>query len=137
MDKAFLVFVAIGVGFLYFVTNFVGGIQEEDDTYRNSGYEQEHKYDQYNSVDSVGQDILNLIGADPSMQVAAWNESKLKVEFLTLFPDFGDMKHFVKDRIVGDALKAKLLLTINNVEDKFFSGTMTAEQAKQMLSTLK
>jgi len=137
MDKTFLFFVAVGIAFLYFVTNFVGDIQEEDEKYRNNAYEQEHKYDKYKSVDSVGQDVLNVLGADAGTQVAAWNESSLKNEFLLLFPDFGDMKLFVKDRISGDALSTKLLLQIKSVEDKFFSGTMTAAQAKQELSSLK
>ncbi len=137
MDKTFLVFVAVGIGFLYFVTSFVGDIQEEDEKYRNKGYELEHKYDAYTAVDSVGRDVLNLLGVDANTQVAAWNESKLKKEFLELFPDFDEMKKFVKERINGDALKAKLQAQILSVEDKFFSGTMSAEQAKQALGSLK
>ncbi len=137
MDKTFLAFVIIGVAFLYFVTNFVGGIQKEDETYSNNDYALEHKYDQYNSVDSVGQNILNFIGADMPTQIAAWNASPLKQEFLALFPDFGDMKHFVKDRIVGKAFQEKLLKKIKDVEDGFFSGKISAEQAKKELDLLK
>jgi len=137
MDKTFLFFVAIGVGFLYFVTNFVGGIQEEDEQYRNQDYVQEHKYDKYKAVDEVGQDILNLLGANVGTQVAAWNESQLKNEFLLLFPDFGDMKIFVKGRIKGDALSAKLLTKIKSVEDKYFAGSINADQAKLELGSLK
>jgi len=137
MDKAFLVFIAIGIGFLYFITNFVGDIQEEDDKYRNKAYEKEHKYDAYQGVDSVGRSVLNLFDADPKTQVAAWNESRVKEEFVSLFPDFDEMKKFAKERINGDALQTKLLERIKSVEDGFFSGTMTAEQAKQALGTLK
>ena len=137
MDKSFLVFIAIGIGFLYFITSFVGDIQEEDDKYRNKAYEQEHKYDAYQGVDSVGRNVLNLLGADPKTQVAAWNESKVKEEFVSLFPDFDEMKKFAKERINGDALQAKLLKHIKFVEDGFFTGTMTTEQAKQELGTLK
>jgi len=137
MDKTFLAFVIIGVAFLYFVTNFVGGIQKEDETYSNNDYALEHKYDQYNSVDSVGQNILNFIGADMPTQIAAWNTSPLKQEFLALFPDFGDMKHFAKDRIVGKAFQEKLLKKIKDVEDGFFSGKISAEQAKKELDLLK
>jgi hypothetical protein len=137
MDKSFFVYILIGLGFLYFVTTFIGDIQEDDEKYRNEGYTQEHKYDKYNSVDSVGQNILNLLGTDAGTQVAAWNDSQLKDEFIMLFPDFGDMKNFVRDRIKGDALSTKLLAQIKSVEDKFFSGTMTADQAKLELSSLK
>jgi len=137
MDKTFLVFVAIGIGFLYFVTNFVGDIQAEDDKYANQAYTQEHKYDKYVGVDSVGRNVLNLLGADSVTQMAAWNEGGLKEEYLSLFPDFGQMKIFINERIKGEALSVSLSQQLKNVEDKFFSGLMTQEQAKQELSSIK
>jgi hypothetical protein len=137
MDKSFLFFVLIGLGFLYFITSFVGDIQEEDDKYQNKAYEQEHKYDAYQGVDSVGRNVLNLLEVNPQTQVAAWNESKVKEEFVLLFPDFDEMKKFAQERINGEALQTKLLNKIKSVEDKFFSGAITAEQAKQVLGSLK
>ncbi len=137
MDKTFLVFVAIGIGFLYFVTHFVGDIQAEDDKYANQAYTEEHKYDKYVGVDSVGRNVLNLLGVDGETQVAAWNEGKLKDEYLTLFPDFGQMKMFIDEQIKGDVLSVKLHAQLKDVEDKFFSGTMTQDQAKQALSSIK
>ena len=137
MDKTFLVFVAIGIGFLYFVTNFVGDIQAEDDKYANEAYAQEHKYDKYVGVDSVGRNVLNLLGVDDATQIAAWNEGKLKDEYLTLFPDFGQMKMFVDEQIKGDVLSTKPNVQLKDVEDKFFSGTMTQDQARQALSSVK
>lgn len=89
------------------------------------------------SVNSIGQDILDLNGVDISTQVSVWNESKLKKEFLKLFPDFTSMKVFAKERIKGESLIAKILEHINNVEKKFFDGTITAEAAKQELGFLK
>ncbi len=137
MDKGFLVFIAIGIGFLYFITNFVGDIQKEDDVYQNKAYELEHKYDKYQGVDSVGRNVLNLLGEDPQMQVEAWNSSAVKDEFVLLFPDFEEMKKFAKERINGDALSAKVQAKIKTIEDRYFSGAMTVEQAKQEFSTLK
>jgi len=137
MDKSFFFFIAVGIGFLYFVTNFVGDIQEKDDRFKNEAYVQKHKYDSYNSIDSVGQSILNLLGTDEATQVAAWNDSELKNEFIELFPDFEDMKNFIKDRIIGEALQKKLSAQVKDVEDKFFAGSITTEQAKLELSTLK
>jgi len=137
MDKTFMVFVAIGIGFLYFVTNFVGDIQEEDENYRNKSYVKEHQYDQYMGVDSVGRNVLNLLSADDATQVAAWNDTSLKDEYMALFPDFSFMKTFINERVKGESLKKKLLKQLSTVEDKFFSGTITAEQAKHELSSLK
>ncbi len=133
MDKSFLVFIAIGIGFLYFITSFVGDIQEEDDKYQNIEYQQKHMYDQYQSVDSIGREILDLTGVDTATQMAAWKKSRLKDEFLTLFPDFSEMKKFAKERTRGDALQADLFKSIDDVESKYFSGTINAEQAKREL----
>ncbi len=137
MDKSLMFFIAIGLGFLYFVTNFVGGIQEEDDAYRNNDYKQEHIYDAYNAVDSIGQDILDVTTANAKTQLGAWNHSLLKDEFLDLFPDFSEMKHFIGDRLRGKILQDKLRNKVNEIEDKFFSGGITAADAKRELSTLK
>jgi hypothetical protein len=137
MDKSFMIFVALGMGFLYFVTTFIGDIQAEDEAYQNKDYNQERKYDQYQSVDSIGQGILDLTGADAKTQLGAWNSSMLKEEFLDLFPRFDEMKDFANDRIRGKILQDKLIQTLNTIEDKFFSGTMDSEQAKRELSELK
>lgn len=136
MDKSLFFFVLIGVGFLYFITNFVGDIQQ-DDKFQNEEYKQKHQYDQYQSTDSIGREILDLTDVPINTQVEAWNNSKLKTEFLTLFPDFSEMKIFVKERVRGDALKARLTNAINDVETQYFAGEMNAEQAKRSLDLLK
>lgn len=136
MDKSLFFFILIGVGFLYFITNFVGEIQQEDNL-QNEEYKQKHKYDQYQSVDSIGRDILDMTGAPVNTQVQAWNKSILKTEFLELFPDFSEMKIFAKERVRGDALQAKLANAIDDVETQYFSGAMNAEQAKRELGLLK
>jgi len=137
MDKSLLIFIAIGLGALYLVTHFVGDIQAEDDVYQNNTYKVEHKYDQYQKVDSVGQSILAVDGVDAKIQEAAWQASATKVEFLELFPDYSEMKKFVKERVRGDMIQKKLLQTLDLVEGKFFSGALNAEQAKNMLDSLK
>jgi len=137
MDKSLMFFIAIGIGFLYFVTNFVGDIQAEDNSYANNDYKQEHKYDAYKTVDSIGQDILDVTGANAQIQLGAWNSSMLKDEFLDLFPNFSEMKNFINDRLRGKILQDKLTKKVNEIEDEFFSGGITAEDAKRELSTLK
>lgn len=136
MDKSLMIFIAVGVGFLYFITNFVGEIQE-DDNLQNSEYKEKHKYDAYHNVDSIGQEILDVTDAATSVQVAAWNASMLKKDFLLLFPDFSEMKVFVDERVRGKVLKEKLINSLNDAEDKYFSGKMNAEEVKRSLETLK
>lgn len=136
MDKSLFIFILIGVGFLYFITNFVGDIQE-DEKFQNEEYKLKHQYDQYKTVDSIGREILDLTDAPINTQVQAWNNSALKTDFLELFPDFTEMKIFVNERVRGEALKTKLSSQIDDVEAKYFAGTMDAEQAKRELSQLK
>jgi len=136
MDKSFLIFIAIGMGALYLVTNFIGDIQAEDDAYRNNDYVESSQYDEYQKVDSIGQAILVFENTDEKTQVAAWQASHIKQEFLELFPDHTEMKKFIKDRIVGQALQSKILKIIDDVEGKFFSGILSPDEAKQKLDSL-
>jgi len=137
MDKSFLLYVLVGLGFIYVVTQYVGDIQAEDERYRNSDYEQKHKYDSYKSVDSVGRQVLNVVGLSTQIQIGAWNEGALKEEFLALYPDFSLMKDFVNNRVQGEPLKTNLLKLIDDTESKFFSGQMSPEQAKNVLKNFK
>jgi hypothetical protein len=47
------------------------------------------------------------------------------------------MKVFIHNRVRGESLIKKLTKKINEVEDKFFSGAMNAEQAKRALENIK
>lgn len=136
MDKSFMLFILIGIAGAFFVTNFVGDLQKEDEVYRNDGYNMEHAYDQYKTEDSIGRDILDVTGAPVSVQMDAWNASVLKKEFLDIFPDFSGMKTFVQERVRGNALRSKLNSTLDSVETAYFSGAMGAEDAKRKLGSL-
>ncbi len=137
MDKSLFIFLLVGLGFLYVATNSVGDIQKKDDRLQNSEYQMEHKYDKYYTTDSIGQEIIDLTGAAPAEQVEAWNASLLKGDMLALYPDFSEMKHFVKDRVRGEPIVKRLLDHIGNVEDKYFSGKINSEEAKRMLGTFR
>ena len=136
MDKSLILFILVGIAGIYFVTNFVGDIQREDEVFRNEGYNEKNKYNQYKSVDSIGRDVLDVTGAPVSVQLDAWNSSALKQEFLNIFPDFSGMQVFIEERVRGNALKAKLKSTVESVEYAYFSGNMSAEDAKRKLGNL-
>jgi len=132
-----MIFIAVGIGFFYLVTSYVGDIQKEDEKFQNSAYQEEHRYDQYYTVDSIGEEIIDVTLADPQTQMEAWNHSRLKSEFLEIFPDFDTMKAFIKNRVRGEQLIMRLINKVNEVEDKFFSGAMNAEQAKRALENIR
>jgi len=135
MDKTFIVFILIGIGFFYVVMNIVKETETPAERAQTTSYQQE-QYAQYYKVDNIGQDIIDVTGAPAGVQVKAWNQSPLKEELLEIFPDFDTMKGFVENRVKGDLLRQKILSRISEVEDKFFSGTIDAEQAKRMLGKL-
>jgi len=137
MGKSLFVFFIIGIGFLYFVTHFVKEVQEKDSRYQNNLYKMEHKFDKYYIKNSIGQQVLDVTDLIPSKQIEAWNLSPLKDELLELYPNFTEMKHYIKERVRGEPIVDKLLVHIGNIEDKFISGKIDSEQAKRMLGILR
>ena len=137
MDKSFFVFLVIGTVFLYVVTTFVGDLQKEDDKAYQYAQQQTGKYAKYQTVDSVGQAVIDVSKASDAMQIEVWNHSVLKDEFIRLFPNFEEMQFFIRDRIVGKGLQDKLLKLVAEVEDGVVSGAMSVKQAKIKLGLLK
>jgi hypothetical protein len=137
MDKTLIIFVGLGIAGIYYTTNFIGKVQKEDERFQNEEYKEEQRLNQYDTVDSIGQDILDLTEVSSEVQVEVWNKSQLREEYMSLFPNFSEMKKFVGDRLRGEALQAKLLHSINSVEDQFFSGAMSMEKAKRKLRYLR
>ncbi len=134
VNSLFIVYIAVAILLGIATFNLVKDVQNED-TY--TAVKHDNKYSKYLSVDSLGDKILDLTQADTDTQISVWNESELKKEFLALFPDFDAMRNFVKNRIKGDPLTAKLLTHINTIENKFFSGSIGAAEAHEALSVLK
>lgn len=137
MNKNIFFYLVIGIAGFYFLTNFLGDMQSKDERIQNDDYQKAHRFDNYNTKDSIGQNILDLTGTDSQVQIEAWNKSLLREEYLSLFPNFSAMKQFIDDRLRGDAVKAKLLHKLNSVEDNFFSGAISMEKAKRELRYLK
>lgn len=138
MDKSLLTFIAIGVGAIYLLTNFLGDIEDDDTAYQSHTSKQVHKFDKYKRLDSVGQTILVFDkDVSPKISMDVWNASEVKKEFLELFPSYSEMKEFLKERIDSAQFQAKLIKAVDDIEGKFFSGTIDAEKAKQLLGSIK
>ena len=133
MEKTLLAFIVVGAGFIYFVTHFVRGIQAEDETYRNSRYRQEHRYDRYYTTNSIGEKTLMLEGVSLQEGVAAWNASALKKEMLSRFPNFAEMRRFLSERVVGEPTHSALLHYFDSVQEAYLAGKINSLEAKQRL----
>ena len=135
MDKGLFIFLFVGLIAIYLSTNFIGAIQE--DVNKESGsYNKEHQYEQYYTVDIVGDTVLDFQHLEIKKQVEIWNQSEFKGEFLELFPDFEGMKRYVDSKIIGDGLKEKLLKNIDSIEIQFISGTLSGNQSKAKLGII-
>jgi hypothetical protein len=132
LDKGLLGFIAVGAIAVYFVTGFVDKIQD-DDGYNKSGYIEKNrdKDIQYQTLNSVGDRVLDLSLINEKKQITVWNRSEIKDEFLTIFPNFLDMKEFIKERVVGDDLQKRLIETIESIEERFIAGEISVDEGKR------
>ncbi len=136
MDKGLLTFLFVGFIAIYLSSNFIGSIQEDVDK-ESGSYNKKSQYEQYYTVDIIGERVLNVQEVDIEKQLEVWNKSELKEGFLELFPDFEGMKRYINSKIIGDALQTKLLERIDSVEIEFLSGTLNGEQSKAKLESIK
>jgi hypothetical protein len=136
MDKSFMIFVAVGIGFYYLITNFVGDM-EKDDGYPTTTMEQEaHKYDQYFSQDSIGREVIVADGVDRKTQLEAWRHSEVRDDFLSFYPQFDEMEKVIKERVNTKDLQEYLLDKTKKIERQFLEGSINDEQAQRALKKL-
>ena len=135
MDKGLLTFLAIGLIAIYLATNLIGDIQDDGEKQRGT-YKKDNKYEQYYSVDIIGDTVLDVQNIDAKKQLEVWNQSELKKEFMELFPNFDAMKRYVNEKIRGEALQKKLLQRIDKVEMQFISGIANGVQSKAKLNAI-
>jgi len=136
MSKNFMIIMIIGVGGLYFLTNVIGEIKDSNSNLQSDNYRENNKYNKYYSSDSIGQDIIDATLADNQTQLEAWRHSSLKVDFIELFPNFDEMKIFIKERVRGTYLINRLNSLINNVEEKYLGGSINVESAKRDINNI-
>ena len=136
MDKAFIVYVAIGLAFFYAVTHYVGVLQK-DDGLQTEEYRMQHAYDAYYTKDPVlGEKIMDVSQADASTQKEVWNHSPLRSDMLVYFPQFDAMKSYVKMHVKGEPLHSDLIRRIDEVYNAYIIGDIDAEKAKARLMKL-
>jgi hypothetical protein len=136
MDKSFIVFVTVGIGFLYFITNFVNDIEKDDGYPTQTAMSQDDKYAKYIKYDSIGRPVLDIKGVALNVQKDVWRHSNLREDFLSFYPDYDEMKKFIKERIVGDEFQAYMLEQVSLIEKDFLMGRIDSDQAEIRLESL-
>jgi len=136
MSQGLLIFIAIGAVLAYLLIGFIGKLEDTDERLMTEDKmilkEDRKSY----RKDLAGNTILVFKGLSEAQKTAIWERSPLHKEFLELFPDFSEMKHYVNDRVFDDAFKKKLMKRIDEAETGYFSGSMDEVQAKEKLDDL-
>ena len=137
MNKNFMLIMLLGVGGLYFLTNVITEVKSESSALQTVDDKRKNALSKYNTTDSIGQEILDVTLAAHNIQIEAWNVNDLKIEFIGLFPNFDEMKIFIKERTRGTYLKNRLNTLTNNIEEEYLGGTIDVEHAKRMLDNFQ
>ena len=136
MSQGLIIFITIGAILGYILVGFINDIQEEDDrliTQEKMIAKEDMKYHQ---KDAIGQTILVFKDQPFEKKLGIWKRSPLHQEFMGYFPNFLEMKAFIKDRIVDADFQKRLTDKISEIEDAYFAGEITQPQAKEKLDDL-
>jgi hypothetical protein len=137
MFKGFVILVAVGALFAYFVFNFVSDVEKDDPNTMISKDERKAKeFAKYYKKDATGEQVLDFRGASLSKAKEVWRESPIRREILNNFPQFEIMKEMIDQRIVESEFRSYLLKKLDEVESEYFSGSIDSGQANKILTEL-
>lgn len=100
---------------------------------KTTGYISKNDTSEYEFKNYYGDISLNVSSLELEKQLDIWLKSTIKDDFLDLFPDFDELRNFVKERIVGKELSEIILNKISTVEDNYISGSLDLISAKKQL----
>jgi hypothetical protein len=137
MFKGFVILVAVGALFAFFVFNFVSDVERADPNTLISKDEKKAKeFAKYYKEDATGEQILDFRGASLAKAKEVWRESPIRQEILDNFPQFEIMKEMIDQRIVESDFRRYLLKKLDEVESEYFSGTIDSAKAHKILTEL-
>jgi len=120
------------------LTGFVNTLNEDVDV--NYGFQEKALVtgDKSNTVvNSKGDEVLLLSKLSLQEKKKLWESSIFKNDMLALFPQFSEMRYFIKNHIEdddNDGFKQEILEHINDVELEYIGGSLTGQSAKASLS---
>jgi len=139
--KNIIIIVVLLVGAYFLVTKVVDGTEELEDNndmhhnyYKKKVASEDSKY---HKTDSIGQTVFNGMGLSLLEKKAIWSRSPLKDEMISYFPKFDRMRMFTRNRIEDSDLRRVVDQIVKDVENKYLSGQMNANEAKYQLGQIK
>jgi len=136
MDRGILVIFAIGAAFIYFALSMFNISSSTDDA-KWSGNEEKSPSAQYYKKDVLGDDVLDLSSVSLTQAKTIWATTPTKDDIVNKIPDFSMAKAEAGNAISDGKFKQYLLKYLDELEGKYLGGEISADQAKEALSTLK
>jgi len=136
MDRGILVIFAIGAAFIYFAVNMTNISSSPEDS-KWAGVNEKAPYAQYYKQDVLGDDVLDFSSVPLAKAKAIWPTTPTKERIVSKLPNFDLAKAEAGNAISDGAFKQYLLKYLDELEGKYLGGEISADQAKEKLSTLK
>jgi len=136
MDKGILIIFAIGAAFIYFAMSMFQVSDSTDDS-KWSDSSRDKPYVKYYKEDVLGDKVLDLSGLPLAQAKTIWSTTPTKDKIAEKLPDFSLAKAEARNALAKGEFKQYLLHYLDNLEGKYLGGEVTADQAKEALSTLK
>jgi len=125
--------VAAGVAFFYLVINLVSEAESTTPGLENTSSRKAREYAKYYQEDINGDPVLNFAGVPLAKAKDIWNESSIKQQALTLFPDFDSVIELCEGQLNESQFKSYLLKELRGIEGDFIDGSINLDQAKRRL----
>jgi len=137
MFKGFIILLAIGGLFAYFVFNFVSDVEGEDpDTLISKDERKAKEFAKYYKTDAAGGRVLDFRGVSIAKAKEVWRESPIRRKILDNFPQFDLMRQLTDQLLVDSKFKRYFLKRLEEVESEYFSGAINSQKAKKLLTDL-
>jgi len=136
MDKGILVIFAIGAAFIYFALSMFN-ISSSTDDKKWAGENEKAPYAQYYKKDAIGDNVLDFSSISLTKAKAIWPTTPTKERIVSKLPNFDLAKEEAGNAISDGAFKQYLLKYLDELDGKYLGGEISADQAKEKLSTLK
>jgi len=134
MLKGFVILVGVGVLFAYFVFNFVGNVEEDDETsVASQDKRKAEEYAKYYHKDAAGNRVLDFSNAPLSKAQAVWKESPIRQKIIEQVPQFEYMKEMINIYLAKSPFRDRLLKRLEKIEGKYLSGSIDTDEARRLL----
>jgi hypothetical protein len=136
MKNGLLILIAIGIGFIFFATDFVKSVEDDPTSTDYTFTPEQEAIKKYFKDSPGGYKVYDPATLPLSKAKEFWNESKIKQEMMDYFPKFDLMKKYVQLHVATGDFLDLLLSKISEAELKYQTGKINYDQARRIIDNL-